>query len=281
MLLRDDRLAAGVELAAVQEALKLGASMVSKLEYGRRGIKASHVKTLAKLYRLDDETTRSRIDLAISAEAPAWWSPYRVPEHYQQYVGLETGADKVRTFELVYVPGLFQTEDYARASHARSPRQMSDVEIARSTGLRRARQARLHTKDHPLKVDAIISEAALRCMVGGPEVMAAQALHLAELSRSKNITIHVLPGQVHHEAMFGPYSLVTFAEMPDLDTVYLEHYRGLYLERPEQVGEFKQTHESLRKRAMGIEETRTWLVNLASDLSAKQGAQHGKEVAQE
>lgn len=270
MSLRAARLAAKVKPDVAERAIQVGASMLSKIEYGRRGIKARHVTALSQLYQLDQETTDELMTLAIKAEAPAWWTAYRVREHYTYYVGMETAADLVQTYEQIFVPGLLQTEDYARTlEQADGPDQISPVEVERATGLRRARQARLSTTDHPLAVDAVVAEPALRWLVGGPKVMSDQLEHLIRLSKQDNITIRVLPYTAGaHQSMRGPYSLLRFHDTPELDLVYLEqHWRGDYLERPEQIEGFAAAHTELHHRAMGVVESRRWMRNLANDLA--------------
>lgn len=265
------REAAGVGRDDAARHIKRSAALLSRIEHGRVGIEAAHVQRLAKLYDLDDEATQELVNFSISSGERGWWVPYGVPDHLRDYVGLETVADELLTYEQVHIPALLQTEAYARAIQAgASAEPQSVVSVEKIAGLRRARQARL-ADEPPLRVDAVIAETALAWMVGGPQVMAEQIRHLIAASRQRYITIRVLMANTGaHPAMSGAYSLLRFRENPRLDTVYLEHWRGTYLEEDSQVKTYVATHDLLRRRAMGVEDSRRWLATVADDLSRRE-----------
>lgn len=269
--LRAARTAAGVDTTDAEKHLGVGRSMLAKMELGRRGVKLGHLITLTELYRLSKEETDELLFLAAQADAPAWWTIYRVPDHYAHYIGLETAADRLLGYEPTFVPGLLQTEDYARAIEEASPDENTAINIERATGLRHARQARINTGENPLRIDVVVSEPALHWEVGGPKVMARQVDHLVRMSEQDHVAIRVLPFNTGaHPAMRGPYCLLRFDAYPELDTVYLEqHYRSDYLERPEQVRTFVGIHDDLRRRSLDPDATRTWLRNLSSALSTQ------------
>jgi hypothetical protein len=167
-----------------------------------------------------------------------------LPTWFEAYVGLEEVATQIRAYEVQFVPGLLQTEDYARAVTLLGHDAASAREIERRVRLRMTRQAVLKREDPP-NVWAVIDEAVLRRPAGGPAVMRGQLEHLAELALRPNVTIQIIPFQTGgHSAAGGPFSILRFAE-PDLpDVVYLEQLTSaLYLDKPEAVDSYLRVME--------------------------------------
>jgi len=152
------------------------------------------------------------------------------------FFGLETEAVKVLVFEPLAVPGLLQTEAYAGAIIAGSPVKVSDEEIATRVKIRMRRQEALHGSS-ALEVVAVIDEAVLHRMVGGPEVMRAQIEHLSELAGRPNIAIQVIPfGSGAHAGMSGSFNIVQFSEPNDPDAVFVDLVAGqMFIEEPTEV----------------------------------------------
>jgi hypothetical protein len=224
-------------------------SKISRLETGRVGFKDRDITDLLTFYGVTDDEEREALRaLARRANAPGWWHDYSdvLPHWFEAYVGLEEVATQIRAYEVQFVPGLFQTEDYARAvtllGHAGEPPR----DIERRVRLRMARQAVLD-REEPPNVWAVIDEAVLRRPAGTPSVMQGQLKHLAELSRRQNVTIQIIPFQAGgHAAAGGPFSILRFAE-PDLpDVVYLEQLTSaLYLDKPDAVDSYLRVMERI------------------------------------
>jgi hypothetical protein len=186
--------------------------------------------------------------LARRANAPGWWHDYSdvLPHWFEAYVGLEEVATQIRAYEVQFVPGLLQTEDYARAVTLLGHDGAPPREIERRVRLRMARQSVLD-RDDPPNLWAVIDEAVLRRPAGSPAVMHGQLRHLAELAERPNVTIQIIPFQAGgHSAAGGPFSILRFAE-PDLpDIVYLEQLTSaLYLDKPEAVDSYLRVMERI------------------------------------
>jgi transcriptional regulator with XRE-family HTH domain len=247
--LRRLREANRITLEDAGKRIRASHSKISRLETGRVGFKDRDITDLLTFYGVTDDEEREALRaLARRANAPGWWHDYSdvLPHWFEAYVGLEEVATQIRAYEVQFVPGLFQTEDYARAvtllGHAGEPPR----DIERRVRLRMARQAVLDREESP-NVWAVIDEAVLRRPAGTPSVMQGQLKHLAELSRRQNVTIQIIPFQAGgHAAAGGPFSILRFAE-PDLpDVVYLEQLTSaLYLDKPDAVDSYLQVMERI------------------------------------
>src|SRR5215468_4604527 len=170
------REAAGVTTEQAGYEIRASRSKISRMENGRVSFKERDVADLLTLYGITDEQVRgSMLSLARQANTPGWWSKYGdvLADWFEAYLGLEAAASVIRTFELQFVHGLFQTEDYARAVTRLGYRAASAEEIERRVSLRLKRQELL-TRPQPQQVWAVIDEGALRRPVGGRAVMRAQ-----------------------------------------------------------------------------------------------------------
>ena len=217
------------------------------------GFKDRDVADLLTFYGVTDEEEREALRaLARRANAQGWWHDYAdvLPSWFEAHVGLEEAATQIRCYEIQFVPGLLQTEDYARAvtllGHASAP----EREIERRVRLRMARQAVL-TRQEPLNLWAVLDEAVLLRPMGSPEVMQAQVQHLIEAATRPNVTIQVVPFRAGgHAAAGGAFEILRFA-LPDLpDVVYMEQLTSaLYLDRPEVVDSYLAVMERLSVEA--------------------------------
>jgi transcriptional regulator with XRE-family HTH domain len=216
-------------------------SKISRMELGRVGFKERDVADLLTLYGItDDHERQALLGLARQANTPGWWHRYGdlLPGWFQAYVGLEEAATLIRTFEVQFVPGLLQTEDYARAVITQGNPGAPAEEVERRVGLRRRRQ-QLLTRPAPdaPRLWAVVDEAALRRPIGGRQVLRGQLERLVEATELANVTVQVLPFRVGgHAAEGGAFTVLRFAE-PDLpDVVYVEQLTSaLYLDKLDDV----------------------------------------------
>jgi transcriptional regulator with XRE-family HTH domain len=240
--LRRLREARRVSLEEAGNVIRASHSKISRLETGRVGFKDRDIADLLTFYGVTDEQERETVRALVRrANAPGWWHDYSdiLPSWFEVYVGLEEAATQIRAYEVQFVPGLLQTQDYARAvtllGHGAAPAR----EIERRVRLRMARQVLL-TRPDPPNVWAVLDEAVLRRPVGGLDVMQAQLKHLLKMAKQPNVTIQIIPFQAGgHAAAGGPFSILRFAE-PDLpNVVYLEQLTSaLYLDKPEIVDSY-------------------------------------------
>jgi transcriptional regulator with XRE-family HTH domain len=247
--LRKLRESKGISRDQAGQCIRASESKISRMELGRVGFKERDVVDLLALYGVEDEETRDVVmNLVERANEPGWWHRFNdlLPSWFQAYVGLEEAAERIRTYEVQFVPGLLQTKEYARAVIMAGAVGAAPEEIARRVDLRLERQRILDGENSP-KFWAVIDEAALRRPIGGVEVMRGQIQHLIDLMNQPNVTIQVIPFSYGgHAAEGGAFSILRFSD-PDLpDIVYVEQLASaLYLDKREEVDRYSEVMERL------------------------------------
>ncbi len=250
--LRRLREARRISLEDAGNVIRASASKISRLETGRVGFKDRDIADLLTFYGVTEENERKTLrDLAVRANSPGWWHDYAdvLPSWFDAYVGLEEAASQIRSYEVQFVPGLLQTEDYARSVIALG--YSHPKEISRRVGLRMARQAVLDRADPPI-LKMVLDEAVLMRPIGGRRVMKGQLRHLIEVSERPDVTIQVIPFSAGgHAAAGGAFSLMSFAEDEMPDVVYLEQLTSArYLDKPDLVGGYLAVMERLCASAL-------------------------------
>jgi transcriptional regulator with XRE-family HTH domain len=230
-------------------AIRASGSKMSRLELGRVGFKERDVADLLTLYGVNDETDRDTLlGLAQDANSPGWWHRYGdvLPGWFETYVGLEEAAALIRTYELQFVPGLLQTEDYARAVISLGNSSAPAEEIEQRVSLRITRQKLLARGDAP-RLWAVVDEAALRRPIGGRDVMRGQIERLIEATKLPGVILQVLPFRVGgHTAEAGAFTILRFPESDLPDVVYVEQLTSaLYLDRRDDVDAYMEAMERL------------------------------------
>lgn len=252
--LRRLRESAGVTPDDAGYEIRGSRSKISRMELGRVSFKTRDVEDLLTLYGVTDESTRSSmLSLAEQANTPGWWAKHSdvLPDWFEAYLGLEEAATLIRTFELQFVHGLFQTEDYARAVTKLGLGALPAGEIDRRVGVRMGRQAVLRRPDPP-RVWSVMDEAALRRPVGGSAVMRAQVERLIEVAGLANVTVQVVPfGRGGHAAAGGSFAVLRFAEADLPDVVYIEQLTSaLYLDRRSDVDHYMEVMNHVSAEAL-------------------------------
>jgi transcriptional regulator with XRE-family HTH domain len=231
--LRKLREAAGVSREAAGDAIRGSESKISRMELGRIGFKLRDVSDLLGLYQVSEEERATLLAMAGHANTPGWWQAYSemTPAWFAPYLGLEQAAETIRTYEVQFIPGLLQTPDYARAVLEIGAD--CNPELEQLVSLRIRRQRILH-RPGPLRLWAVIDEAALRRPIGGTAVARAQLEHLIEIARLSHVNIQVAPFSSGSRAVAGgPVTLLRFPEAELPDVVYLEqHATAVYLGKP-------------------------------------------------
>jgi hypothetical protein len=264
--LRRFREAAGVTPDQAGYEIRASRSKISRMENGRVRIKERDVADLLALYGITDEETGSRVlMLARQASAPGWWSKYGdiMTDWFEEYLGLEAAASIIRTFELQFVHGLFQTEAYARAVTLLGNTAAPAEEIDRRVSLRLKRQDLL-TAPEPPQVWSVIDEGALRRPVGGTVVMRAQLNRLMEVAGLRHVTVQVVPfSRGGHAAAGGSFTVLRFGDADVPDIVYLEQLTSaLYLDKREDVDHYLEVMNQLSAEALTPAETRHFLAEI-------------------
>jgi transcriptional regulator with XRE-family HTH domain len=268
--LRRLREAVGITPEQAGYEIRASRSKISRMENGRVSFKVRDIVDLLTLYGVTSEAVRSAtLELAKRANTPGWWAQYGdiMPDWLEMYLGLEASASIVRSFELQFVHGLFQTEDYARAVTKLGFQAAQPSEIERRVALRMKRQGIL-AEAQPPRIWTILDEAVLRRPVGGRQVMRAQLRHLAEAADLPHVTLQVLPfGLGGHAGAGGSFTILRFDE-PDLpDVVYIEHLTSaLYLDARSDVDHYQEVMNRLSTDALTPETTASVIDGIISDI---------------
>jgi|SRR4051812_2178163 transcriptional regulator with XRE-family HTH domain len=230
-------------------AIRASGSKMSRLELGRVGFKERDVADLLTLYGVTDDTDRDTLlALAQDANSPGWWHRYGdvLPGWFETYVGLEEAAALIRTYEVQFIPGLLQTEEYARAVISLGNSASPSEEIEQRISLRITRQNLLTRGDAP-RLWAVVDEAALRRPIGGRDVMRGQIERLIEATKLPGVILQVLPFRVGgHTAEAGAFTILRFPESDLPDVVYVEQLTSaLYLDRRDDVDSYMEAMERL------------------------------------
>ncbi|MFF4651638.1 helix-turn-helix domain-containing protein [Streptomyces sp. NPDC001380] len=249
--------------------IRASESKISRMELGRVSFKERDVADLLSLYGVDDEAEREALlGLVREANRSGWWHSFSdvLPGWFQTYVGLEESAALIRTYELQFVPGLLQSEEYARAVFGLARPAIGEEEIERRVGLRMRRQKLLAGGDSP-RLWAVVDEAALRRPVGGPEVMRGQVQHLIDIAEQPNVVLQVMPFRFGcHAAESGAFTILRFPEQDLADVVYLEQLTSaLYLDKRDDVDCYVQVMERLCVDSLTPEQTTDLLRSILAE----------------
>jgi Domain of unknown function (DUF5753)/Helix-turn-helix domain len=268
--LRHMREAAGITPDQAGYQIRASRSKISRMETGRVGFKTRDVEDLLSLYGVTDEEARSRfLDLAGQSRRVDWWTSYSdvLPGWFENYLGLESVCSTVRTFEIQFVHGLFQTEDYARAVTLLGHQTASSAEIERRVALRVKRQELL-TRASPPKIWSVMDEAVLRRPVGGAAVMRAQLRHLIEAARAPEVTLQVVPfARGGHAGASGSFTILRFDERYLPDVVYIEQLTGaVYLEQRSDVEHYLAVMDTLSTEALPPADTARFMEQVAAEI---------------
>jgi transcriptional regulator with XRE-family HTH domain len=267
--LRALREARGITREDAGYAIRASGSKISRMELGRVGFKARDVADLLTLYGVGEQERVGLLELVEEANAPGWWHRYgdALPAWFQSYVGLEASATLIRSYEVQFVPGLLQTEAYARAVILLGHGLLSEEEIEQRVELRMQRQ-RILSRPGPVRLWSVVDEAALRRPIGGREVMRAQMEHLLTVTKAPNVTVQIIPFAAGgHSAAGGAFSVLRFADPLMPDVVYTEQLTGaLYLDRREDVDRYLEAMERLCVDADPPASTPDTLLEILNDL---------------
>lgn len=235
MELRKAREAVNLTQREVAPAMDWSLSKLIRIETGAVGISTSDLKVLLQLYRVDPARIEELVEAARAAREPAWWSPYRdvASQETLTLIGYESAASVIRNFEPVVVPGLLQTEEYARATLAEmvpltapaDPQVLTRVDSL--VELRMERQDRLTRRSDQPKIFFAMDEAVIHRWVGGPNVMRRQLRRILEALEQPEWTIWIVPFAVGlYQRQRTAYQLLEFPSDDDDDVLYLESVQG-------------------------------------------------------
>jgi hypothetical protein len=270
--LRKLREAKGVSREVAGWEIRSSESKISRMELGRVSFKERDVADLLTLYGVADEHERATmLGLAREANTPGWWNRFSdiLPTWFQSYLGLEAASTLIRTYEVQFVPGLLQTDDYARAVILLAHHRATTDDVERRVALRRERQQALLRKDPP-QLWAVVDEAALRRPIGGRAVMRRQIHALIEATDLPNVRLQVVPFHAGgHAAAGGAFTILRFPDEDLPDVVYVEQLTSaLYLDKREDVDHYAAAMERLCVKADPPSATTDTLLKVLADFDA-------------
>ena len=265
------RESADLTQAEVAKRLDWHHTKLFRIESGRTGPHPNDVRVMLEVYGVTDRIRRDAlVQLAKDGRQRGWWYSYRdvLPGRYEFFIGLEAEAVSIRAFELAVIPGLLQTEDYARALAHGGPLELDHEEIERRIEVRMTRQQVLAKPGRP-QIWAILDESAIRRVVGGPTVMRAQLQMLVAVSEQGKTTVQVAPYSVGaHPGTAGSFTILGFAEPGEIDVVYMETIGGnISVDKFEEVQHYATAFDHLRAVALSPDDTRVMLLAASEALT--------------
>lgn len=247
--LRKAREQADVTAEEAAAAIEVTASTLRRIEAGRVGVKGPALNALLDRYGVTDAELRDTLlSMARTGKQRGWWAKYGdLPSSYRQYIGLESAAEEVQTFETLVVPGLLQTPAYARAMMAEDAFEPSPEAVDRRVTVRTHRQELISSGK--LRLVAVLDEAVLRRQIGGAAVMADQLTALLDAGSRWNVTIQVIPfREGAYASMLSSFHILNFADGPSV--VYIEGLTGDLYAEGEDVRRCTVVFNSLRAAAL-------------------------------
>lgn len=229
----------GAELKRLREAahltqdqaadqLRMSPRKLQNIEAGRVKVGLGDLRLVMDTYSVNDAAQRSRLEeLRERGREQGWWVKYgKLPQPYADFIGLESAAVTIQAYSPLLVYGLLQTENYARSVASTASGPITDEDVSKQTALRMERQERTLSGNGPT-LWAILEEAALHRLVGGPAVMGEQLEHLVKMAENPNIAVQIMPlSKGGHPGVYGPFTLMEFPPGSREPVVYVEGMAG-------------------------------------------------------
>jgi transcriptional regulator with XRE-family HTH domain len=260
---------AGISIQGAAALLGADRTMISNIEAGRTGLSEDRVRQIACHYGCSDAALIDALaSMAAGRRAKHWWDEYRgkLPDGHLDVSEIEHYATRIVTAQTVHLPGLFQTEDHARAIFDFAVPPLPRLEVELRVVHRMMRQA-LVQGDHPTPYTGIIHEAALRLEFGGRDVARRQLEHLAASSEQDHVALLVIPFRAG--AFHGAGQSILYAEgpVPQLDTVQLDTSFGAqFLDAPTPLTNYRSLLDLMVRSALPQEESRALIRSIAREL---------------
>ncbi|WIM97378.1 helix-turn-helix transcriptional regulator [Actinoplanes oblitus] len=251
------------ERRAVDVATALGwsESKLSRIETAHTGITEADLDRLLTLYGVLVEDRGRLRDLARRGRARAWWTPYRssMPDPYDEYLALEADAVLISQWEAQVMPGLLQTDEYARAV-IETGADIDDAEvIQRRLDVRMGRPERFFRKDSEARLNVVLDQGVLMREVGGREVLVRQLQRLLEATEQPGVEVLILPFEAGaHAGLTESFLVLEFGEGTRNPVVHSEGLTGGHFRvKPEEIDVYQEAFDDLRERALSKEQSRT------------------------
>jgi transcriptional regulator with XRE-family HTH domain len=254
--LRELRENANLTIDEVGDRLECSASKISRIETGHVGVTPRDVRDMLEVYGVEDPERDALVQLAREARKKGWWHAYN-EVFTGAFVGLESDASFLHTFQALLVPGLLQTEAYTRAVIRAIRPDIGEADVELRVRARLSRQKLITEESNPPEYWAVLDQGVLERVVGGPEVMREQLKRLVEVASLPHVTLQVVPFSTGaHAGMEAPFLILGFPEQADPDVVYVEYSTsGVYLEQLDDVHRYTLMFDHLRASALKPDDT--------------------------
>ena len=268
----------GVELRRLREATGMSApkaagligtdrTTISNIESGRFGISEERLRRLASIYECDDAALVDALAAMTGGRKTGWWDEYRgkIPPDFLDVSELEHFAVRLRTAQTALLPGLFQTQEYARALFVLYVPRLPRLEVELRVAHRLGRQT-VVLSDEAKTYVGVVHEAALRMQLGGRAVATSQLKHMLEASERDNVTLLVIPFASGGYPMIGDSVLYAEASDPHLDTVHMELSTGAtFIDSPTQLANFRRRLDLLERVALTVKRSRDFILTVVEE----------------
>jgi transcriptional regulator with XRE-family HTH domain len=216
----------GMTIEEVGAEIGCHGSKISRLELAKRGCSRKDFDALMELYEVGEAQHEQLRELMIRGKQriPTWWESYAdvISANYAEFLAYEADATRCCEYQPLLIPGLLQTPAYSNAVNGVSFLALGPDQVESLVDVRLRRQDRLR-EDEPLKLEAVVTEAALRLRVGGPDVMREQLRHLCEITALSNVSLRVLPFAAGEEAAItGAFTLFGNGRDGEVDVAFTE-----------------------------------------------------------
>lgn len=267
---REYRQNLGFNLEDAARILDCDRSKVSRIETGQRGIRAKELRELLTEFGVEEQAQSALATMASPRGAASWSRAYAevLPDTYRDYLTMEMAASQIFAYDALLVPGLLQTRDYAHAVITSGPTALEAHAAGLIAEATQVRQQEIASKSRP-HLTIVIGEAALRQVIGGPEVMRAQITALAEAAgKDSSATIQVVPFERGAEAAalgLSSLTILRFSGAPRLGVVHLPGASGgVCLEGSSDLAAYSRAFELLRICALSPEASGVRLREMAA-----------------
>jgi len=266
--LRKIREHAGLMLADAATQLGTDRTSISNTESGRFGVSGERVRTWAAHYGCPDADYVEALATMAEERGKGWWEDYRgeLSAGALDLSELEHHATALRAVQIMHMPGLLQTEDYARAVFEEAVPPLSDVDLRRRLSHRLKRRDVLDRPSAPT-CTFLIHEAALRMEFGGRKIARAQLDYLLKESDRGNVTVRVVPFSVGGFPNAGSSTLYVYGPVPQLDTVQTDTPHGpAFLDAETRLANYRAVLDRTEERSLDAVQSRDFIYEIAQQV---------------
>jgi transcriptional regulator with XRE-family HTH domain len=274
--LRQLREGANLTVKAAAERLEWSPVKIWRIESGQTSMRSHDVNTMCQVYGATEDMTQALTGLALETKSRGWWHAYgdAVPEWFELYIGLESAASRLRSYEPELIPGLLQTAAYTTEVTRVGLPDMPETEIERTVAVRLGRQALLTRQLPPApRLEVVLPESALRRRLKSPQVMGSQLQKINDMgNRLPNVSVRILPADagIHRAALAGgPFTILEFSpngRSSEPSIVYRDSLTGaLYLDKPNEVAAYDVVWESIQGTALSEAKSRKLITEIAEE----------------